>query len=291
MASNTARALLLALMLIGLAAEARADTPAEWIRRAVASLCPLDHLDGLAAQEALPGSWFLTETREPATGEARRIRLRLVLPGAAEIEIERRQAGGRLRQFIVAFFDAGEAGPPRPVMQGFADGGCMLRSGRAIRRDGPVWQYLDQLDGDLATLRWSEVLQAPWPPGEDPGGVRVALVDSGLAYDLAPFRDRLARGADGTPLGFDFWDMDAWPYDGDTARGPFLPIRHGTAVASVLAREAPDAALIPFRFPRPALERMGDLVEAAHAAGARILAMPIGSARRADWAAFEAAMR
>ena len=61
-------------------------------------------------------------------------------------------------------------------------------------------------------------------------------MDSGLAYDLPLFRDRLARDGEGKPLGYDYWDLDPWPYDGDTSRGPFLPIRHGTAVASVLVR-------------------------------------------------------
>ena len=118
-------------------------------------------------------------------------------------------------------------------------------------------------------------------------------MDSGLAYDLPLFRDRLARDAGGKPLGYDYWDLDPWPYDGDVSRGPFLPIRHGTAVASILVREAPDAALVPFRYPRPDMSRMADLVARAVKAGARILAMPLGSRKprrlarfrkRAPWA-------
>ena len=172
------------------------------------------------------------------------------------------------------------------MMQAIADGTCRVRSGQEIRREGVAEIYLDQLGGDLSSVRWTETLQVPWPKGVDPGGVRVALVDTGLAYNLELYSDRLARDADGVPLGYDFWDLDPWPYDGDTGRGAFLPIRHGSAVASVLATEAPEAALVPYRFPRPDMSRMADLVDHAAASGARLLAMPLGSNRAEDWTAF-----
>ena len=264
-------------------------TEAEWLRLAVERLCPEPGLTGLDAQIALPGSWLLGETRRPDDGEPRRTVVRLLLPGTDELTVERRQFGGRLRQFLVSYA-AHDGEGAWPSLQAIADGGCAIRSGRAIRREEGGRHYLDQLEGDLNTLKWTEILQAPWPAGEDPGGVRVALVDSGLAYDLPLFRDRLARDGGGTPLGYDFWDLDPWPYDGDTSRGPFLPIRHGTAVASVLAREAPHAALIPFRYPRPDMTRMAALVRRAAGAGARILAMPLGSRNPEDWRGFESAL-
>ncbi|MEL6775015.1 MAG: S8 family serine peptidase [Pseudomonadota bacterium] len=270
-------------------AEAPVD-PAGWLRLAVERLCPAPSLDGLSAQDALPASWLLSEEHLPPTGPPRIVRVRLALPGADEIAVERRQFQDRLRQFRVSYH-RWEGAETEPHLQAIADGGCVIRSGRRIRREDAATHWLEQLDGDLTTLRWTEVLQAPWPPGTDPGGVRVGLIDSGLAYDLPLFRDRLARDAAGSPLGYDFWDLDPWPYDGDVARGPFLPIRHGTAVASILAREAPGAALVPYRFPRPDLSRMGAVIERAAAAGVRILAMPLGSYRREDWDSFAAALK
>lgn len=258
------------------------------LRNAVEAFCPLPDLTGFDAQLSLPGAWVLEETRRPAD-EPRQIVIRLALPEGGELLLERRQAQGILRQFRATHY-ARTASGSAPALLAIADGGCVIQSGRALRSEGEVWRYLDQLDGDLTTLRWSETLQAPWPDGESPEGVRIALVDSGLAYDLDLFRDQLARGADGTPLGYDYWDLDPWPYDGDVARGPFLPIRHGTAVASVLVREAPDAALIPYRYPRPDMSRMGDLVHRAAQDGVRILAMPLGSRNAEDWAAFSAAL-
>ncbi len=119
----------------------------------------------------------------------------------------------------------------------------------------------------------------------------MAFVDSGLAYDLPLFRDRLARDDGGAPIGYDFWDMDPWPYDGDTSRGAFLPVRHGTAVASVFAREAPSAALVPFRYPRPDMSRMADIVARTLDDDIRILAMPLGSNSEKDWTDFAEALK
>ena len=262
----------------------------DWLRLAVERVCPLPGLFGIDAQNAIPGSWFLEETRLPDDSTPLRIVVRLLLPGGDELTIERRQFNGRLRQFLVSYA-VQDGDRVRPSFQAVADAGCTVQSGRAIWSHANAWQYLDQFEGDLETLRWTETLQAPWPEGKDPGGVRVALVDSGLAYDLPLFRNRLARDGQGMPLGYDYWDLDPWPYDGDISRGPFLPIRHGTAVASVLAQEAPDAALIPFRYPRPDMGRMVTLVERAADAGARILAMPLGSQKPEDWHAFESALR
>lgn len=262
----------------------------DWVALAIERVCTDPDMDGLAAQNALPGSWLLEETRQPATGSPGRVSMRFALPGGAELTLQLRLVSGALRQFRASVAEQ-NGQRPDPRFLAIADGSCMVRSAREIRAGKQPWIFLDQLDGDLETLRWTETLQAPWPPGEDSGGVRIGLVDSGLAYDLPLFSGRLARTGDGTPAGYDFWDLDAWPYDGDTSRGAFLPIRHGTAVASIVAREAPDAALVPYRYPRPDMTRMADLVGHALANGVKILAMPLGSRKEADWEAFSAALK
>ncbi len=261
------------------------DEARSWIEASVAEVCPQPVTSGFDVQLALPGVWLLEEQAFPQSQNPRRLVMRFGLPNGGELTLDRRQAGEVLRQFRASVSMPTPTGLA-PTVQAIADGTCLVRSGRAIRREGPTEVFLDQLDADLVTVRWTETLQTAWPKGVDPGGERVALVDTGLAYDLDIFRDRLARGPDGAPLGYDFWDLDPWPYDGDTGRGPFLPIRHGTAVASILVEEAPTAALIPYRFPRPDMTRMGDLVDRAARHGARILAMPLGSNRTTDWTTF-----
>ncbi|MEO0978676.1 MAG: S8 family serine peptidase [Pseudomonadota bacterium] len=273
------------------AGSARAAEDARaWIALAIERVCSDPNMDGLAAQSALPGSWLLEDRRQPATGAPSRVSMRFALPGGAELTLQVRLANGALRQFRASVADL-NGQDPEPRFLAIADGNCIVRSAREIRAATEPWIFLDQLDGDLETLRWTETLQAPWPSGEDPGGVRLGLVDSGLAYDLPLFKGRLARDQNGTPVGYDFWDLDAWPYDGDTSRGAFLPIRHGTAVASIAAREAPGAALVPYRYPRPDMTRMADLVEHAAANGVKILAMPLGSRNASDWDAFAAALK
>lgn len=266
------------------------NSPPQWLLEAVNIACPMSEPTGLDVQTRLPGSWLLEEERQPLIGTAHKVHFRLGLPNTDELFIERRQLDGRLRQFRASYYKQAPTGL-QPRMLAIADGSCEIHSGRRIHDGEAPTRYLDQLAGDLRTVRWSETLQAPWPSGRDPGGVRVGLVDSGLAYDLALFRDRLARDASGRPVGHDYWDLDPYPYDGDTSRGPFLPIRHGTAVASVLVREAPDVALVPYRYPRPDMERLGDLVKRAIEDRVRILAMPLGSRRAEDWTAFANALR
>lgn len=261
------------------------ETPKDWVALSVSNVCGILDYSGLQVQHALPQSWLLEEERRPSGGPPARIKIRLALPGGDELLIEARLANGQLRQFRSSYFES-EGATLRPRFQAIADGNCVIRSGRHIRREEDPWVLLDQLDGDLETLRWTETLQAPWPEGAEPAGPRVALVDSGLAYDLSLFRERLARDQNGDPIGYDFWDMDPWPYDGETSRGAFLPIRHGTAVASVLAMEAPNAALVPFRYPRPDMGRMAEIVKYALDQDIKILAMPLGSNSSADWTAF-----
>ena len=272
-----------------LAAE-RPETPEGWLRLAVERLCGEAPLLGFEAEGALHGAWLLEENLREAQQTLFGVEQVFALPGGDELRIQRIQPGGQLRRFTVEFHEI-EGEEARPRLQGIAGGDCVYHSGRRILRESESRTVLEQLEGDLETLRWTETLEAPWPEGSDPGGPRVALIDSGLAYDLPLFRDRLARGPEGQPLGYDFWDMDPWPYDGDVSRGAFTPIRHGSAVASIMAQEAPEAALIPYRYPRPDMDRMGDLVRRAAEAGARILAMPLGSNAANDWTAFAEALR
>ena len=267
------------------------DAAEDWLRLAINRLCGPETLWGLEAQQELPGAWLISEEPEDPTRSTNRIVQRFALPSGEELHIIRVQPQGRLRRFTAEVHRPVE-GQLRPVAQAMADGACNIVAGRRIvRHPSSPEVTLEQLDSDLSTVKWSETLQTAWPAGNDPGGPRVALVDSGLAYDLDIFRNRLARGPDGKPLGFDFWDNDPWPYDGDVSRNAFQPIRHGSAVASIVVREAPTAALVPLRYPRPDMSRMGEIVNHAAAAGARIIAMPLGSRKKEDWVTFKSAMQ
>lgn len=195
----------------------------------------------------------------------------------------------RIRGELTESLPSGDA---RPVLLIDAGRDCTVTHGRLLEYDGNgAAKQLIHLDAALDETGTVEVLDPPVPQGRDPGGVTVAHVDSGVNYLLPHIAGRLARDADGVLLGFDFWDMDDRPFDLDTSHSPFFPQRHGTAVASILLREAPHARLIPYRYPRPEMSRMMDVVDATAAAGARIVMMPLGSRNVGEWLAFNAAAR
>jgi subtilisin family serine protease len=194
------------------------------------------------------------------------------------------RAAGSLRRVTYAVHDLTAE---RPIMILLAGGDCAPLHARAIRYDddGTALELV-LYAADLATGQAVEPLNPPIPEGTDPGGVTVAHIDSGVNYRLPQIAARLARDGDGRMLGRDLWDDDGRPFDGDTGRSPFFPIRHGTPVASLLVKEAPAVRLLPIRYPRPEMARMAEAVEIAAAAGARIVALPMGSRDPDDWAAF-----
>jgi len=172
-----------------------------------------------------------------------------------------------------------------------AAGDCRVAWARRLLYDGPgAAAAVEDLDSRLRPTGRTQPLNPPVPAGRDPGGVLVAMVDSGVNYLLPEIAGRLARGADGGILGYDYWDMDHRPFDANPARSPFLPQRHGTRTASVLLREAPGARLVPYRYPRPELARMAELVEHAAANGVVIISLSLGSRDAAEWTAFSEAV-
>lgn len=265
-------------------------------RRLLAAAAPticeagLDDVIALEAalSEASPGLTLanVADSGETRTWIRRRVRLEDREAGLALIVVASR-AGDALRRVTLEIHDIARGAP---VMTALADGGCSIFHGRAIRYDDAgMARELLHFAADLETVESREHLNPPLPPGEDPGGVTIAHVDSGVNYLLPEIAPRLARDGAGESLGYDYWDLDARPFDGDSARSPFFPIRHGTPVASLLVKEAPESRIIPYRYPRPDMTRMADLIAAAAAGGATIVAMPLGSTRREDWTAFEAA--
>jgi len=266
---------------------AAGDAAASDAATAWRALCGPQPALGAAAEAPLAGAWLLDERIDALRGGAR-VSQRFATPNG-ELRIDRIDAGGALRRFIAEDWRA-DGDTLRAHLQIRAGADCALVAARRLIHDGATPVAMETLAADLTTVDRTDRFDAAVPRGVDPGGVRVALIDAGLAYDLPLFVDRLARGPDGAALGWDFWDDDSRPYDIDFAGGPFAPFRHGTAVASILAREAPNAALIPYRYPRPDMARLGDAVARAAAAGARVIAMPLGSRRAEDWTAFADAL-
>ena len=270
--------------------------PAAIVKAAIAAACraPAPDIDKIA--DALPAVTSRDQKPLTARGQTFGWRGTLTLANGGRIEIERIAPGGRLRRLGVTYYapHAPGATQPRPLITARVRPDCLIGLARRLVY-GPEGraQALEHLDGELAPTGTAEPLDPPVPSasraGEGVEGVPVAMVDAGVNYLLPEIAPRLARDRAGRPLGYDFWDLDGRPFDSNPARSPFFPQRHGTRTASVLLREAPEARLVPYRYPRPEMSRMAKIVDHAAANGVVVVCITLGSNDIADWQAFAAA--
>ena len=267
----------------------------ERVRAVLSAVCSADDPAPAALTLSLGGAVELS--REPLRIRERVMGTRhsLMLPDGARIRIDRIETEGILRRVVASYAEPARSGR-RPVLLAVADGGCNVMAGRRLTYyDDGMSRSIEYLESSLERAVQVESLNPPVPAGAPGGtegpGVRVALVDSGVNYLLPEIASRLARDEDGALVGFDFWDLDARPFDSNPARSAFHPQRHGTRTASLLLEEAPVAVLVPYRYPRRAMWRMPDLVEHAAAAGVRIMNISMGSRRLPEWRDFETAAR
>jgi Subtilase family len=268
-----------------------ADEPTALLARAIALACePSLTLEQLAAR--LPESTGIADEPIVVRGAVVGWRRRLSWPDSHELIIERIAPRGQLRRLLAEYWSAVGA-DKRPLLAAVAGPRCEVQLGRRLLYNGKGLQALaiEHLDAKLAATGVQEPLNPPVPAGEDPGGVLVALIDAGVNYLLPEVSARLARDRRGHILGYDYWDMDNRPFDANPARSPFFPQRHGTKTASLLLHEAPTARLVPYRYPRPDMSRMTELVRDAAGKGVRVLNLSMGSNKLEDWRAFAAAAK
>ena len=265
------------------------------IRAVVAAVCSADEPAASALTLSLGGGIELS--REPLRVRDRAVGVRhsLMLRDGARIRIDRIEPEGILRRVVATYSEPSRSGY-RPVLLALAGSACNVMAGRRLVYDARgMRRSIEFLESNLKRAVQVEPLNPPVPAAAagdaQQGDVRVAHVDSGVDYRLPRIASRLARDADGALVGFDFWDLDARPFDANPAHSAFHPQRHGTRTASLILEEAPVAVLVPYRYPRHHMSRMPQLVEHAAAAGVRIMNISMGSRRLSDWTAFEAAAR
>ena len=241
----------------------------------------------MAAQ--LPGAVTAQEQPIPPKGAPIGSRWLFALRNGGQALVDRYAKAGKLLT-LLAEYDEPRQGGPRPALAALGNEGCYLASGRRLVYDAEGHAIaVELLDAHMAPTGQRELLDADVPPARDPGGVAVALVDTGVNYLLPEIGDRLARDASGRSLGYDYWEMDARPFDRNPVVSPFFPERHGTKTASVLLREAAQVRLLPYRYPRPDMSRFAALIDDAARKGAAILTISLGSDEREEWQSFAAA--
>ena len=262
------------------------EDPFAYLRRLLPSLCVAarDNLDSLSAKHPdfrFLGSDFGTDEAPPM-----RYDWRADYPWGS-VRVTAMAPHRKLRRFTVEIWHNG-----KPQVMGLAGPVCRLGSGRQILySETGKPESLAIYSSGFWRLISVEPFDAPVPPGEGHDGLRVGLIDTGVAYDQPFIAKHLARRSDGSLVGYDYWDEDPRPYDLHGGHSLFLPRRHGTLVASLLISEAPNVALVPYRFPNRDTTRLAALVEAAARDNVPIIAMPVGSTQKKTWLAFEAAAR
>ncbi len=282
--------------------DGRADA-AEFMHFAIAQACrnpiPAGAKAGPELARRFGGARLLEARTFSFRGQPGRAQFGLLLANGDEVKIARLFPMGRLRRITIDYYRGLGKDRTRPVLSAAVNSECRVLRAAGIEYDGQGRaETLVALAADLKKVLSEQPLNPPVPaaknsPGKDRGGVRVAHVDTGVNYLLDAINSRLARDSAGRALGVDYWDGDDRPFDMDTGRSPFFPLHHGTAVASIIWREAPAVRLIPYRYPRPDMSRMAALVADADAKGVVIVNMAMGSNKRRDWEALadEAARR
>ena len=262
------------------------------LQKIVAAVCSVKERNAANVAGQLGGAKLVDETRTKFRDTMQRIRKTFRISSGNEIRSTSIRRDGTLMRFVVEVYQKFDGQKLRPDSLAIADGTCLTINGRRITYDSTGRaNELIFLSSTLDTTESREPLNPPIPTGDDPSGVTVALIDSGISYGLPIFANILARDDSGMALGYDYWDMDTRPYDVDTSRSMFFPRHHGTRMASVLLQEAPGIRLIPYRYPRPDMTRMRDLIADADAKGTKVVAMAMGSNQSNDWTAFEQAAR
>ena len=166
---------------------------------------------------------------------------------------------------------------------------CKIISARQFGRTADGDEIIISYGTDLK-VRSTEPQNPPFmmvgQPMQAPSEPLLALVDTGVNYNLPMVQKHLALGQDGQLIGYDFWDNDDRPFDKDPRKNAFFPLHHGTTVFSALSQELGDLKAAIYRFPAHNMCRFNDLIDHAENAGVRIVNMSMGSYSQDDWTCF-----
>ena len=120
---------------------------------------------------------------------------------------------------------------------------CKIISARQFGRTADGDKIIISYGTDLK-VRSTEPQNPPFmmagQPVQAPSEPLLALVDTGVNYNLPMVQKHLALGQDGQLIGYDFWDNDNRPFDKDPRKNAFFPLHHGTTVFSALSQELGD---------------------------------------------------
>ena len=191
--------------------------------------------------------------------------------------------GEKINGIRFTFYNENE----EPLLLVNVDKKCNIMVSRLIQRDitGKIFS-IDNLSSDLSEVKSSEYFNPPLKKQKPFKGIKVAIVDTGVNYNLDFIADKISRIDESNLTGYDFEDNDSLPYDIDTGRSIFFPMHHGTSVSSIILREAPMSELVVYRFPRSEMCKFENLIEHISVNKIKIVNLSMGSVNKDDWQCF-----
>ena len=191
--------------------------------------------------------------------------------------------GEKINGIRFTFYNENE----EPLLLVNVDKKCNIMVSRLIQRDitGKIFS-IDNLSSDLSKVKSSEYFNPPLEKQNPFKGIKVAIVDTGVNYNLDFIADKISRIDESNLTGYDFEDDDSLPYDIDTGRSVFFPMHHGTSVSSIILREAPMSELVVYRFPRSEMCKFENLIEHISVNKIKIVNLSMGSVNKDDWQCF-----
>ena len=191
--------------------------------------------------------------------------------------------GEKINGIRFTFYNENE----EPLLLVNVDKKCNIMVSRLIQRDinGKIFS-IDNLSSDLSKVKSSEYFNPTLEKQKPFKGIKVAIVDTGVNYNLDFIADKISRIDESNLTGYDFEDDDSLPYDIDTGRSIFFPMHHGTSVSSIILREAPMSELVVYRFPRSEMCKFENLIEHISLNKIKIVNLSMGSVNKDDWRCF-----
>ena len=164
---------------------------------------------------------------------------------------------------------------------------CSVKLSRLIIRDkNNQISSIANLSNDLTNIKSLDEFNPPLKKAQPFQGIKVAIVDTGVNYNLDFISRNISRKDSLTLTGYDFEDNDNLPYDMDLGRSAFFPMHHGTSVSSIILREAPMSELVVYRFPRSDMCKFDELIRHIALNKIKIVNLSMGSSNRNDWDCF-----
>ena len=179
-------------------------------------------------------------------------------------------------------------GIQNPKLMVNVDKKCIVKLSRLlIKNEKGTIDSIANLSKDLKLVIDQEFFNPPLPEAKPFIGTKVAIVDTGVNYTLKFINSNLSRENSKILSGYDFEDDDLLPFDIDISRSLFFPFHHGTAVTSIILREAPLSEIVAYRFPRSDMCKFKLLINHIANNKIKIVNLSMGSKHEKDWVCFK----